>query len=204
MVRPMLVGEEIGARRLLALGAVGSLAIGLLACGGSASQVGASAPRSTVTSTGLDHDEDSDNLTGGYYDSDDEAIRGFGAVADHADRAAIAGLVRRYYAASLAADGAAACGLMNPVLAETVPESDGQDPEAHGVTCAAVMSKLLARAHAQLLAETRHLTVDSVRVEDEHGFALLSQRGEMANRFIPVRAVHGAWKINSQFGAKLP
>jgi hypothetical protein len=165
-----------------------------------------SASNQTPGDSSKDNDADFDNDTiknKGYYDGDDGAIRGFGHAAIAAERRAIAALVKRYYAAAAASDGAKACPLINSALEEAIPEDYGQPPGpayARGKTCAVVMSKLFEHAHSQLAGA---FEVTGVRVEGREARALLGSRAVPAS-FVSVKRERGAWKIGALLGEPLP
>jgi hypothetical protein len=151
-----------------------------------------------------DGDGDADNLSGSYYDSDDEAIRVFGQAASAADTRTIIRLVKRYYAAAATANGDVGCRLMYPVLAELVAEEYGQSAALRGKTCPVVLSKLFKQHQEQTRAKNRSLTISDVRVEGEHGYAMLGPPGVQPKRYIGVKQEHGVWKINESLDASLP
>jgi hypothetical protein len=153
-----------------------------------------------------DNDADFDNDTiknKGYYDGDDGAIRSYGHAASAADRRTIAALVKRYYAAAAASDGAKACPLIYSTQEEAIPEDYGRPPGpayARGKTCAVVMSKMFAHAHNKLAGG---FEVTGVRVEGREARALLGSRTVPA-RFVVVTRERGAWKIDELIGQPLP
>jgi hypothetical protein len=153
-----------------------------------------------------DNDADFDNDTiksKGYYDGDDGGIRSYGHAASAADKRAIAALVKRYYAAAAASDGAKACPLMYSTLQEAIPEDYGQPPGpayARGKTCAVVMSKLFAHVHSRLAGA---FEMTGVRVDGREARALLGSRTTPA-RFILATRERGAWKIDELLGQPLP
>jgi hypothetical protein len=157
-------------------------------------------------SSKYDNDADFDNDTiknRGYYDSDDGVIRSFGRAANAAEKREITALVKRYYAAAAASDGAKACPLIYSTLEEAIPEDYGQPPGpayARGKTCAVVMSKFFAHAHSQLVGTFK---VTGVRVEGREVRALLGSKTVPAS-FISVRRERGAWKIDELLGQSLP
>jgi hypothetical protein len=165
-----------------------------------------SASTQTPGSNKYDNDADFDNDTiknKGYYDSDDGEIRNFGRAANAAERRAISGLVKRYYAAAAASSGAKACRMIYSTLEEAIPEDYGQPPGpaySRGKTCAVVMSKTFAHDHSQLAGG---FAVTGVRVEGKEARALLGSRTLPAS-FILLRREHGIWKINELLGQPLP
>jgi hypothetical protein len=153
-----------------------------------------------------DRDNDSDSSGKSYFDSDDSSVRGFGHAADSAEGRTIASLVRRYFAAANAGDGATACSIMVPGIARSVPEDIGGPAGplyARGTTCAVVMSKAFVHYHRQIAAHAATLRIAAVRVKRGNGVAVLA-----FNR-LPGREIHVAregdvWKIQATLDAELP
>jgi hypothetical protein len=153
-----------------------------------------------------DNDADFDNDTikdRSYYDSDDGVIRSFGHAASEAEKREVTALVKRYYAAAAASDGAKACPLIYSTLEEAIPEDYGQPPGpaySRGKTCAVVMSKTFEHSHSQL---TGVFEVTGVRVEGREARALLGSKTVPAS-FVTARRERRAWKINELLGEPLP
>lgn len=108
-------------------------------------------------------------------------------------------LVKRYFAAAVADDGARACSLIYSLYAETIVETYGQPPagppELHGSTCAVVLSKLFRLHHGQLVAEARTLAVTGARADGNRGLVLLRFHGIPAHN-LEVHRERGVWKID--------
>lgn len=190
------------------------LGLGLAACGGAGrdsgtdSHVSLSATRATeATSSGRtrtavlvapssgDRDHDSSEQTA--FDSDDGRSLSFGHAASPADRRTIAAVVKRYYAALAAQDGARTCALLLAVVAESVPEEIyGPSGLTSGMTCTEVASELSAESHPQLVAEDHTLRVIGVRVRRRLASALLRFSGRSARHILLYRE-GGAWKIGT-------
>lgn len=193
---------------LFALPAVALLGLGATACGGagSASQASSNAAASgstastasstTPTQSHLprDSDDDNDNSSNSRYDNDDNPVVYYGHTASAAEVQAITGLVKGYYAAAAASDGAKACSLIYSILAESVIEEYGQSTVLHGKTCSVVMSRLLKRVHWQLVADVARLKVTLVRVNGNHGLVLL-RFGTIPERRVLVQRERGVWKM---------
>jgi hypothetical protein len=123
--------------------------------------------------------------------------------ASPADRRAITALVKRYYVAAAADNGAEACGMMYSILAESIPETYGRPPgppELRGKTCAVVMSKLFKHVAGQpppVLAATKvtgmHLVGVRKGLVELHSTAM--SIGE-----IEVERERGVWKIAGLIG----
>jgi hypothetical protein len=156
------------------------------------------------------HDDDADldndykaNEPQTYYDSDDGPIRGYGEVADASDVRAITALVKAYYAAAAAANGARACSLMYSLFAESIPEDYGRGAGpaySHGRTCTVVMSKIFKHNHAQIPA---NVTVVAVRTDGHQARALIGSKTAPAGYLMLTRE-RGAWKVDGLLAMTLP
>jgi hypothetical protein len=195
-------------RSLLALPSIALLGLGVGACGDAGKRTGSASGSSssavaaaTVATTRVqprlptDSDEDNDNPGGSRYDADDSPVLRFGRAASAAQGRAIASLVRRYYAAGAAGDGASACSLLYPLLAESVVEEYSQSPGLRGKTCAEVLSKLFKRRHQELAGDVAALKPTVVRVGGDHGLALVRFGGTRERRVL-LRRERGAWKMD--------
>jgi hypothetical protein len=150
-----------------------------------------------------DFDNDYKKESKGYRDSDDSSVVAYGHATNPADWRAIAALVKRYYAAAAADDGATGCSLIYSTFAKAVPEDYGQGAGpaySRGTTCPVVMSKTFEHFHSQLAGP---VIVTSVRVSGLEGRALLGSH-TMVARYIRVKREHGTWKINQLIGESLP
>lgn len=218
-------------RKWLVLVAVVSVCAGVSACGGGA---GARPPTSTALQaarglSGLRGDEDDDDGPGeytptpgrndpdadgdddtkdnerrGYYDRDDGALRGFGQAASEGDKRALVALVDRYYTAASAGDGSAACSIIAPALAASIPQSYGgitAPPYTRGAkTCAEVMSLLFRHFRGELTART---VITAIRVDGNQGRVLLGSPAQPAG-YIPAIREHGGWSMVSLLPIPLP
>jgi hypothetical protein len=150
----------------------------------------------TTTPTTRDRDGDGDNNNDDY---------GYGHAVSAAETQAIAELVKHYYAAAAARDGAKGCSLLYSLLAEEIPELYGEPPgppELRGSTCAAVMSKLFAHHHQELVTDAATVKLMDVRVKRLRGLAIMSFKG-MPQRDIAVHLEHGVWKIDELLDTNL-
>jgi hypothetical protein len=152
-------------------------------------------------------DGDSDGGGSGQYDGDDESVRDFGREAPPADRRAIVALVKSYYTAAVAGDGAKACSLFFSPLARTYPKdlAEGSTrPYLRGLTtCATVASKLFEQYHTQLSNDIATLKVADVRLAGKLGLAVLSFKG-LPWRQVEVMREHRVWKMFSLLDSELP
>jgi hypothetical protein len=172
---------------------------------------------SGVTSSGAHYlktdEDDDDNPGGGDEENDDPQIRDYGHPAAGGDASAITVLVKRYYAAALNEDGAAACSLLtsrlrrDPALTRSIPE-DRFDrtpvPKvSRGEGCAQILSRLFKEHHGSLVSEGSTLQITGARVEGAHGLALLGF-GSVGERWMPVAREDGAWKMGAVLGHYIP
>jgi len=186
------------------------------ACGGSGGGSG-SAPRPTSSSAAV-RTVSSAAPPGGYLrgdgdvddgpdhrDEDNYSLRHYGHAAGTAQRRAIAALVRRYYTAGAAGNGAAACALIYSGLAgspglgeaaEAVYPVAPSVPPLRGQSCARIMSLLFAEDHRRLAADRASVVVTGVRVKGGRGWVLLGFR-TTPERLFPLRRERGAWKLEA-------
>ena len=162
------------------------LALGAGACGGgthsqSAALAGETGTHSTTTS----------DLSG-----EGTAIAGYGRAVDAANAEAIATLVRRYYAAAAAENGALACSLTYYIEVETLPERYGGPPGPRWLsgasTCPALLSRVFKHFHSQLVGP---VNVMAVRVKKGVAEALVSFPG-LPDGVVKARREGGLWKVD--------
>lgn len=150
---------------------------------------------------------DSNDLDEDANTEDDNPIVDYGHAASAADARAITALVKRYYRAAAANDGASACRMLVAIVAEDVPEEYGQSPSPaylRGKTCAAVMSKLFKLHHRQISAESPTRAVTQVRVGEGKGWVVLQSASTPEPRKIAVRREGGLWKIKDLLDSGMP
>lgn len=186
------------------------------ACGGSSrdasspiasTTAAASSSEETVTNYAqVDADKDNDVLAAPHDDTNNNKELDYGQAASPADRQAITALVKRYYAAAKAGDGANACALLYSTFAEAVPEDYGEQPGPRylrgGKTCAAVVTLLFEHLKSQLAVEVPLLEVTRVRLKQHQGYAILSF-GSLPEREIPVAREGHTWKIRGLLDREL-
>jgi hypothetical protein len=201
---------------------IATLAVALCACGGAGSTVTKTvkAPNpddeniKPATTSGpapveAKADADKDNDIGAPYDDKNNRLAfAFGRPASPSEQRAITTLVKRYYAAALAENGARGCALLYSTLAEAAPEDDSREPGTPAymkgaTTCREVLTKLFTHYHAQLAAEQPKLEVTRVRLEEHHGFAFLSFH-TMPERRISVQREGHVWKLSQILDEELP
>jgi len=156
-----------------------------------------------------DHDGDSDNETGGFYDSDDAFEIGFGHAADAPDARQARSLIRRYFAAASSLNGREGCALMLASIARHIPEIFGKGlgpPYARGNDCPQIVANVFAFYRRQLLVEAGALEVASVRVRGPRALAVLTfkrDRGYPA-RLIELAREGDRWRMNGMLDNELP
>ena len=162
------------------------LCVGPVACGGSSSS--GSHPAS-ASAPARDRDNDAD------HNDDDAHVLYYGLPASAADKQALTTLIGHYYAAAAAANGAKACALLMPFIAESVAENYGHSPALRGKTCPVVMSKLFKQHQKVLVGENSTLKFVTVRVEGGKALAVLSFSTLPEVRQISARRDGSSWKI---------
>jgi hypothetical protein len=115
-------------------------------------------------------------------------------------------LLKRYFAAAAASDGAAACALLVPSVSKVVPEDLGRSPGpayARGATCATVMSKIFAPFHRQLALHVETLRISEARIEHDEAIVVMSFK-RLPAREIRVGRDHGLWRVHELLDGDLP
>ncbi len=156
-------------------------------------------------STALRGDQDGDaDPRVAYVDGDDRGIADFGHAATASQAATISTLVKDYYAAAGAENGAVACALTYHISVETLPEQYGQPPGPlylrGASTCPRLLSLIFRHFHHAL---TVPVEVTGVRVGGEHGNVLVGFRTLPAG-VVDVRREGPAWKVEGLLAAPLP
>lgn len=201
---------------LLAGLAMVMIALGSIGCGGSSAgthpagassglggsrsvaAVPGSRPNAATTSQTTRATPDTDNegdLTG--RDPDDATLFDYGQRASVAEAGAAEAVLKRYYAAAAADDGARVCSLLYSPVAETVVEDYGEPPgpvATRGDTCAEVMTKVYHGQRRLMADHGRALRVTQLRIRGNQGIALLHV-GRGPERYIYVRREFGVWKV---------
>lgn len=156
-----------------------------------------------------DRDNDGDNSNAeARHDSDDRSVLRFGHPASASDKRQIGTLIRRYYAAAAAEDGAKACSsLLYSTYAEAVPEDYGTSPPgpsyAQGTSCSVVMTLIFKHFHGQIAVRLPKLKVSVVRTQERQGLAVLSF-DRLSEHEIRVVREGRAWKILALIDNELP
>jgi hypothetical protein len=201
---------------LLRLVALALLATGVSACGRTSTHArSASHTTPTIRASSsneaapllLRADRDRDNdIEAPDDDKNNNRDLNFGHAASTTEIQAITALVKRYYAAALADDGASACSMIYSTLAEAIPEDYGQPPGPRYMrgakTCQAAMTLFFNYYHAQLAAEVPKLQVTRVRLIEHHGYALL-RFGALPERKIAVGQEGHTWRLQGLLDIEL-
>jgi hypothetical protein len=170
--------------RILVLLASVLVCLSAAGCGGSGS--GAS---HDATAQSAKHDRDDD----GDKNDDDAVVLDYGHAAAGTERQAIVKLVTEYYAAAAAENGAVACRLLVPFVAESVVEESG--PQLNEGTCPTTMSKLFQIHHQLLSSEDSTLKFYAVRAQGAKAITVLSFAVLPEVRQITERRVGGNWRM---------
>jgi hypothetical protein len=214
-------------RLLLVLFATGLLGICLAACGSAdkgaspsthdsaASTAAKTVAVSTVPShappapvqTKTDADKDNDSGAIAADEKNNSSVLDLGHAASASDQRAIAALIKRYYAAALAENGAKACSMLYSTIAESVPEDYGISPPSQpymrGTTCPAVLTLLFKHYHPQIALEYPKLEVARVRLVEHQGIAVL-HFGALPERQISVGREGHTWKLKALLDGAMP
>ncbi len=152
-----------------------------------------------------DRDKDSDGGGAGD-DTNNNTMLDFGRAAGASDKRAITALLKRYYRAAAAENGAAACSMLYSTLAEGVPEDYGSyngPTYMRGSTCPAVMTLLFKHYHRLLEIEVPKLKIAQVDLQERHGLAVLSF-GTLPEREIQVEREGHVWRVTALIDTELP
>jgi hypothetical protein len=205
----------------LALLAISLLSVCICACGGGGGRADTTASSASVASTNdstttastespladIKADSDKDNDVGAPGDDkQNTSALGFGHAASPSEQRAITALVKRYYAAGFAENGAKACSMIYSTLAESIPEDYSQTPGVPYMrgakTCSASMTLFFRHYHPLLALEIPKLKVVRVRIEEHHGLVLLSF-GTLPEREIYVSRERHVWKMTGLLDVEL-
>jgi hypothetical protein len=173
-----------------------ALGLGLLACGGSTKHSAADPygpGNTTVTAYFPHHTADRDGDTD--HNDDDDVNLDYGHAPSRAERTEMVSLVRNYYSAAVAENGAKACALLAPFLAESVAEEYGHTVGVSGRTCATVVSKIFKLRHAELVVKNATLKLPDMRAEGDKGIAILEFPAIAEVRKVNERRVNGKWRM---------
>ncbi|MFZ1926565.1 MAG: hypothetical protein WAU42_10525 [Solirubrobacteraceae bacterium] len=171
-----------------------ALSFALPACGDSSKSTPPAPSGEALVTAYFPHDKnDRDNDSD--HNNDDAKNLNYGSAASPTELRETRSLVRRYYAAAVAANGAQACALLVPFFAESVVEQYGHLPSASGRTCAAVMSKIFRNYHAQIASKNATLRIPDVRVQNERALVILEFPSIPEVRQIHLRRIGDKWRL---------
>jgi hypothetical protein len=189
-------------KALLLLFSATGLVIGLNACGRGSGGGSSSSRRIAV----VEHTLRVDPVLGPI-DADDSSHLNLGHAARGAERDQMVSLVKRYYAASVAGDGAAACSMLYSVATHEVVEELARDQGVGGTTCPAVMSAVFAKLHPWLITKLHSLKVLRVRSGGPNGLVIMrfaTTPSSAAAREVSLRYDNGIWGIDSPLDVPIP
>lgn len=176
------------------------LAVGIAGCGGASAKQSVHRAADAAGHLKADGDKDADDQGAGYphpEQDDQEFLARYGHGADPATASAIAVLVKRYYAATLAGDATRACALLDPTLARQLTEQSAAG------ACPAALAPALAQRHRYLLTEEpATMTVLGVYARGTLGLAVLGFRRSPETDVL-VEREGSAWKLDSLFDNRM-
>jgi hypothetical protein len=126
----------------------------------------------------------------------------FGRVAGPTETRAAAVVVERYYRAVAVNDGATACRLMYPSMAQATPETIGPLAGRHE-SCATVMTLLFRTRDGSPTRDVAGIVVAKLRVKGARGIALL-RSPTMHEGEIVLRREGRRWMVLDRLGSVLP
>jgi ketosteroid isomerase-like protein len=121
-----------------------------------------------------------------------------GARASRSDRLAIAALVKRYYTAAAAEDGAQACAMLSAdIVAGLSEEPQSSSSPTRQSACAVALSRVYKTQH-RLLEEddVSTMVIADVRINHDVATAIVGFRS-MPVGSLRLRRQKGAWKIDA-------
>jgi hypothetical protein len=168
----------------------------------------ATAPLKAPPRPGIDDTYDEDDTASRKVEQhDDEEIEIYGKAASPAEWQSAAGLARSYFTAAAAEDGAAACSLLVPSLAQGIAgnyEHPSDPSYLHGKTCPEVMTKLFKHRHKLMAKEAAGLEITDVRVTTRTAFVLLAFKGIRERRYMGVERFGKDWKLEALLDSQYP
>lgn len=168
----------------------------------------AKAPLKAPARPGIDDTYDEDDTASRKVEQhDDEEIEIYGKAASPAEWQSAAAFARSYFTAAAAEDGAAACALLVPSLAQGIAgnyEHPSDPSYLHGKTCPEVMTKLFKHRHKLMAKEAAGLEVTDVRVTSRTAFILLAFRGIRERRYMGVERFGRDWKLEALMDSQYP
>lgn len=192
-----LLGATLAAcgdtRKVADLTATGSRSIG-----SAASHTTSATPEGYVREDGDKDYDDGPHPTKGQRDNG-SLFAIYPGRAGRTEARAITTVVKRYYAASAAGEGAGACALLSAGLAKGLAADHAQPTQSARTTCAAAISPLLAQQHRHLIAEDpTTMMVTSVHLNGKLALVVLGFKRAPEGQILLEREGH-TWKIDALF-----
>jgi hypothetical protein len=148
-----------------------------------------------------DGDADPDDNTSKESNDNGDLLASYPGRPSEADMRAITAVVKSYYAAAAARDGAKACQLLDSSLAMNLGEGSGHSG-AKG--CVAAVDHLFKEEHQRLIAdEVATMAVTSAHLKGEVGLALLAFKKAIQGEII-VEREGGMWKVDALIDGEVP
>ena len=180
------------------------LGAGVLGCGASASQNASSASAQSTAAVQRKSQQYRPTKDGdGDYDNGTDDL-GFGYPATPRDVRDATALIRRYYAAVAADDGAIACSLTNSAVVKEIAQPEVRIKGGRilpRLSCPEALARNFRPIVKELAYKRDALVVLRVRVLDNTGLAIL--RFGTTVRDITLYREHGHWKIQSMLDTSL-
>lgn len=182
---------------LVALLVLAPFVWGMTACGTGSDTVSSS---HTSSAAGVDTGASAASAKAALvHPQNDDYISTYGHEAREPEKRRISDLVKRYYTAALAGEGAVACSFVYSTLAKSVAEDYGTAGSPHSTNCAAVLPKLFRHAPGLSAADLASTTVTGVRLRGNRGFVQLSSKA-MRTGEISIEREGRTWKLGALLG----
>lgn len=120
----------------------------------------------------------------------------YGHPASAADKAAVAQVVKAYYASLSSGHEAAACSMLSNRIEGLLERSVKRSPLLHGKGCIGAYKLLFGRRPGRPNVVASTVSVTGVRVSGDRGYALVATRSIPSGQ-IRIEREHGSWKIGS-------
>jgi hypothetical protein len=155
-----------------------------------------------------DADGDNDDENGRQHKStanDDAAtLAEYGHPVAAAERRQIEAVVKRYYAAAVAGNGAVGCSLLFSSLAAALANGQSQSTPSGRAACAAAAAKMFDEKHQHWVSdEVATMVVPSVNVRGQFGLAVLGFHTQPEGKILVQREGH-AWKLGALLDSEMP
>lgn len=214
-IKRRMLGRKL--KSTVALLAILLLGAGISACGGggkaggtasSASSGSLGNSTSSVTPPGgylkEDSDNDGDEERNGkrsVFEDDRYLLSTYPQKPNQAEARAITAVVKGYFAATAANEGARACSLLDASVVAGLGEGAGR---SNMKSCATSLEQLLKPERKLLAAEeVATMVVTSVRLKGQFGLAFLGFRKALEGEILVAHEGH-SWKIGALFDSGIP